>query len=67
MTETVPKGSGQLDPETAAKLRLQIQQARQATEWGRIADGDRLKDYALEQVTAALNDMGRLLGDSDAS
>lgn len=67
MTETVPKGSGQLDPETAAKLTLQIEQARNAALWGGGAKGERLKDYSLAQVIVALNDMGRLLGDSDAS
>lgn len=54
MTETVPKGSGQLDPETAARINLLIDQGQCAQQWGKRQSGDRQKDYALDEIERVL-------------
>lgn len=61
MTKDIPAGSGQLDPETAAKLALLIQQSAAAVHWGRAKVGDRLKDYALDEVQRVLVLMGEVV------
>lgn len=61
MTKDIPAGSGQLDPETAAKLGLQITRGKEAAQWGTAAQGERLKDYALLEVYTALESMLKLL------
>lgn len=54
MTKDIPAGSGQLDPETSAKLEMLRTQAEQAVIFGKNYKGERLKDFALDEVERVL-------------
>lgn len=62
MNDAIPAGSGQLDPETAAKLALLIDQMHQVLTWGCGQDGERLRYYALCQGLLTLERMKDVAG-----